>query len=288
MSIIQAFLLGLLQGLTEFLPISSSGHLAIGKRLLGLDAAIADSPTFEIVVHIATALSILVVFRRDIWQLLAGSVEYSHSPKLLRVWLLKPRFIRAAGAVSFRWNEHSQYLLKIALATLPIAVVGVFFKDKVEALFAAGLLLVGCMLLLTALLLLLTHIYKPRKPHAITFVDAAIIGAAQCAAIMPGLSRSGATIAASLLLGNRRSDAARFSFLIVLVPILGEAALGILKGEMAAASAAIGMLPLLTGFLTAFVAGAATCKFMVEFVKRSSLLGFAIYCMIAGIFAILI
>jgi undecaprenyl-diphosphatase len=257
MSVIEAFLLGLLQGLTEFLPVSSSGHLAIGKHLLGLDPAIVESPTFEIIVHIATALSIIVVFRKDIASVVRGTFRCA-------------------------WNTETQYLAKIVVAMLPIAVIGVCFKDKVEALFTAGLLLVGAMLLLTALLLALTHFYKSKNPRSIGFIDALVIGLSQAVAILPGLSRSGTTIATSLLLGNKKEEAAKFSFLIVLVPILGEAFLGILKGEFSSEATGIDTVPLLVGFATAFVVGTAACQFMVALVKRTSLLWFAVYCAIVG------
>ncbi|GHT16453.1 undecaprenyl-diphosphatase [Bacteroidia bacterium] len=257
MSLIESFLLGLLQGITEFLPVSSSGHLALGKHLLGLDPAIVDSPTFEIIVHIATSLSIVVVLQKDLRQLLKGAAQ-------------------------LRWNNETRYLGKIVVAMIPIAIVGVFFKDQAEALFTAGLLLVGIMLLVTSLLLLLTHFYKAKNPHPIRFVDAAVIGLLQAVAILPGLSRSGTTIATSLLLGNPKSEAAKFSFLIVLVPILGEAFLGIVKGEFAPSVTGIGVAPLLVGFCTAFVVGCAACKFMIALVQRTSLIWFAVYCAIVG------
>ena len=262
MNVIEALLLGLLQGLTEFLPISSSGHLAIGKHLLHLNENVLNNPTFEIVVHIATALSVIVTFRKVIADLLGG-------------------------AFRFEWNTQTQYLARIAVATLPIAVVGVFFKEKAERLFAAGLPLVGAMLLLTALLLAFTHLYRPKRRRPISLIDALIIGLTQAVAILPGLSRSGSTIAAALLLGNERSEAARFSFLIVLIPILGEAVLGAAGGDFAAAAEGIGVVPLAVGFAAAFAAGTATCKFMVAFVQRSSLLGFAIYCAIVGAAALI-
>jgi undecaprenyl-diphosphatase len=263
MSTIQAFLLGLLQGLTEFLPISSSGHLAIGKRLLGLDAAVVDSPVFEVVVHIATALSIIVVFRREIGAMLKG-------------------------ACTLQWNQDTQYMTKIAVAVIPIAIVGVCFKDNIESLFAAGMPLVGAMLLLTSALLLLTHFYRPRVQRPISYVDALVIGVVQCIALLPGLSRSGSTIAASLLRGNDRAYAAQFSFLIVLPPILGEALIGIAKGEFVPAESGIDLLPMAVGFLTAFIAGALACRFMLTIVRRCSLIWFAIYCAAVGIAALLL
>jgi undecaprenyl-diphosphatase len=262
MDTLEAFLLGLLQGLTEFLPISSSGHLAIGKTLLGLDPAIVNSPTFEVVVHAATVFSIIVVFRKDIWQLLQGLFKFS-------------------------WNPETQYITKIVISMIPIAVVGFAFKDQVEELFGSGLLLVGCMLLVTALLLTLTHFYKPKKERSISYMDALVIGISQACAILPGLSRSGTTIATSLLLGDKKAEAAKFSFLMVLIPILGEAFLELIKGDLSADASGIGTLPLVVGFLTAFVVGIAACKFMVELVKRSSLIWFAVYCAIVGVITII-
>ncbi|MFA8433812.1 MAG: undecaprenyl-diphosphate phosphatase [Marinifilaceae bacterium] len=258
MNWIDAFILGLLQGLTEFLPVSSSGHLEIGKALLGIQAE--NNLTFTVVVHGATVLSTLVVFRKDILELLSGSLQ-------------------------FKWNSSTQYIAKIALSMLPIGIVGVFFKDEVEAIFNGDniLLLVGCMLLITATLLGFTY-YSRQKDKDIDFKDALMIGMAQTFAILPGISRSGSTIATGLLLGNKKEHIAKFSFLMVLVPIIGENILGLIKGDFTQGS--IGILPLIVGFITAFISGLLACKWMINIVKRGKLIYFAIYCLIIGVIAI--
>ncbi len=260
MNWIEAMLLGLLQGLTEFLPVSSSGHLEIGKALLGIKAT--NNLTFTVVVHGATVLSTLVVFRKEIWDLLKG-------------------------LFAFKWNEQTQYVFKIGVSMIPIAIVGLFFKDWVEEIFNTDkiLLLVGAMLLITAALLAFTY-YAKQKDRDISFKDAFIIGLAQACAIMPGISRSGSTIATGLLLGNRKSDIAKFSFLMVLVPILGENLLELLKGEFTNPSNSMDTLPLLVGFIAAFVSGLLACKLMIQLVKRGKLIFFAAYCLIVGLIAI--
>ncbi len=260
MNWIEAMLLGLLQGLTEFLPVSSSGHLEIGKALLGIKEH--NNLTFTVVVHGATVLSTLVVFRKEIWELLKG-------------------------LFAFQWNEETQYVFKIGVSMIPIAIVGLFFKDQVEAIFNTNniLFLVGLMLLITAVLLAFTY-YAKQKDREISFKDALIIGIAQACAIMPGISRSGSTIATGLLLGNRKADIAKFSFLMVLVPILGENLLELLKGEFTNPANSMDTLPLLVGFITAFVSGLLACKLMIQLVKRGKLIYFAAYCLIVGIIAI--
>lgn len=260
MNWIQALILGILQGLTEFLPVSSSGHLEIGKHLLGIHSP--DNLTFTVVVHGATVLSTLVVFRRDIIMLLTGLSR-------------------------FRWNDETKYLAKIAFSMLPIAVVGVFFKDHVEAIFNTSsiLLLVGLMLLITALLLAFSSYVKSGN-RDITFRDALIIGIAQTIAVMPGISRSGATIATGIIIGNKRTEVARFSFLMVLVPILGENILSLMKHDYSGATQGPGAIVLLVGFSAAFISGLLACKWMIEIVKRGKLIWFAIYCAIVGLLAI--
>ncbi|WP_075603872.1 undecaprenyl-diphosphate phosphatase [Saccharicrinis aurantiacus] len=259
MTWIEALILGIIQGLTEFLPVSSSGHLEIGKQLLGVEAT--DNLTFTVIVHGATVLSTIVVFRKEILQLLMG-------------------------LFSFKWNEDTQYIAKIAVSMIPIGIVGVFFKDYVEEIFNSGniLLLVGCMLLITATLLAFTF-YAKSKQKEISFKDAFIIGIAQTVAVLPGISRSGSTIATGLLLGNKRESVAKFSFLMVLVPILGENVLSILKTDFSAESS-IGALPLLIGFIAAFTAGLLACTAMINLVKKGKLIYFAIYCAIVGAIAI--
>jgi len=260
MSWIEALILGIIQGLTEFLPVSSSGHLEIGKHILGVEAT--DNLSFTVVVHGATVLSTIVIFRKDILNLITG-------------------------LFAFKWNEQTQYLLKIAASMIPIGIVGVFFKDAVEELFNTEkmLLLVGFMLLITAVLLAFTF-YAKAKEKEITFKDALIIGIAQTIAVLPGISRSGSTIATGLILGNKREAVARFSFLMVLIPILGENVLGILKEDFSA-TGSIGAIPLIVGFIAAFVSGLIACKAMINLVKKGKLIYFAIYCAVVGIIAII-
>lgn len=233
MSAIEALILGLVQGLTEFLPVSSSGHLEIGRQLLGVETT--DNLTFTVAVHGATVLSTIVVFRKDIAQLIMG-------------------------LLAFKWNQETQYTAKIAVSMIPIAIVGVFFKDYVEALFSTEriLLLVGFMLLITASLLAFTF-YAKTKDKDISFKDAFIIGIAQTIAVLPGISRSGSTIATGLLLGNKRESVARFSFLMVLIPILGENVLSLLKNDFTSADS-IGIIPISIGFIGAFISGLLACR----------------------------
>jgi undecaprenyl-diphosphatase len=262
MSWIEAFILGLIQGLTEFLPVSSSGHLEIGKHLLGVEAV--ENLTFTVVVHGATVLSTLFVFRKDIANLLLGLFK-------------------------FKWNDETAYIAKIAVSMIPIAIVGVFFKDSVEAVFNSPniLLIVGFMLLVTATLLSFAY-YKKSGDKDISFFHAFIIGISQTIAVMPGISRAGSTIATGLLLGNRKSEIARFSFLMVLVPIMGENILSIFKYDAAAqvASQGVGVAPLVAGFVAAFISGLFACKWMINIVKKGKLIYFAIYCAIVAIIAI--
>ena len=253
---LEALILGLLQGLTEYLPVSSSGHLAIGSALFGIEGE--ESLSFTILVHIATVLSTLVILWKEI------------------AWIFK-------GLFRFEMNDETRYVLNIVVSMIPVGIVGVFFKDTVEAIFGSGLLVVGCMLLLTALLLAFSYYAKPRQKEKISLRDAFIIGLAQACAVMPGLSRSGSTIAIGLLLGNKKEHLAQFSFLMVIPPILGEALLDALKmmqgeslgGDIPASS-------LLIGFLAAFVSGCLACKWMINIVKKGKLIYFAIYCAIAG------
>ncbi|TLX77050.1 undecaprenyl-diphosphate phosphatase [Labilibacter sediminis] len=259
MSWIEALILGIIQGLTEFLPVSSSGHLEIGKHLLGVVAT--DNLTFTVVVHGATVCSTIVVFRKDIARLLKGFF-------------------------AFKWNEETQYIFKIAVSMIPIGIVGVFFKDYVEELFNTDkiIVLVGFMLLITATLLAFTY-YAKSKDKEVSFKDAFIIGVAQTIAVLPGISRSGSTIATGLLLGNQRKAVARFSFLMVLIPILGENVLSLLKDDFSA-SGSIGVLPLMVGFIGAFVSGLLACKVMINIVNKGKLIYFAIYCAVVGLIAV--
>lgn len=251
----EALILGLIQGLTEYLPVSSSGHLAIGSALFGINGE--ENLTFAIAVHAATVLSTIVILWKEI------------------EWLFK-------GFFKFRWNEETRYVVNIIISMIPIGIVGVFFKDEVSAIFGEGLLLVGCMLLLTATLLTFSYYYKPRLKEKISMRDAFIIGLSQAFAIFPGLSRSGTTIATGLLLGNKKETIAQFSFLMVLVPILGEAVLDLAKGGFSPAESGIPTLSLVVGFIAAFVSGCFACKWMLNIVKKGKLKYFAIYCAIAG------
>jgi len=254
---IEAFLLGILQGLTEFLPVSSSGHLIIGKELFGIET---HGATFEVVVHAATVLSTITVFRKEIGELLSGCFK-------------------------FRYNENTRYLLMLILSMIPILIVGLLFKSQVEALFGNGLALVGTMLLITAILLLIAQVV-PSKGAPLKYRDAFIIGLSQAVAVLPGLSRSGTTISTGLLLGKDRSAVAKFSFLMVLVPILGEAFLDLMKGGFAPEASGIRVWSLLIGFLAAYISGLAACSWMIALVKRAKLWGFAIYCTLTGAFCL--
>lgn len=256
MTWIEALILGIIQGLTEFLPVSSSGHLELGKALLGIEAQ--ESIMFSIAVHGATVVSTIIVFRKEIKELFEG---------LLKV----------------RWNEETQYIAKIFVSMIPVAIVGVFFKDELKALFDGNVLFVGVMLLITAALLAFTYFAKEREKK-ISYNNAFIIGIAQAIAVLPGISRSGATISAGLLLGNNRSQVAKFSFLMVLIPIIGENFLDIFSGEMAASS--IGSTPIIIGALAAFITGLLACTWMLKLVKKGKLIWFAIYCAVIGIIAI--
>lgn len=257
---LQALILGLVQGLTEFLPVSSSGHLTIGREILGVEAA--QDLVFEITVHVATVLATIIVFRKEILKLLSGLFK-------------------------FKYNDETDYILKICVSMIPVFIVGMFFKDQVEALFSS-LLVVGIALLVTALLLLFSDIYGGRgkvaaKDHrnGIGWWQAFVVGLGQALAVIPGLSRSGTTISTGLLCGVKRSDVAQFSFLMVLVPILGEAFLDLVGGDMASSS--VGTVPLIVGFLAAFVSGLFACKVMIALVKKARLSWFALYCAIVGL-----
>ena len=253
MDTLQAILLGIVQGITEFLPVSSSGHLQIAKELLGVE--LQNNITFDVTLHAATVLSTMVVLWRELWQLVKG-------------------------CFSRRFNQEQAYVLKVVLSMIPAGVVGVLFADEIEALFSS-LWFVGLMLLLTAALLSFAYYAKPRPKQEISYRDAFIIGIAQAAATMPGLSRSGSTIATGLLLGNEKSSVANFSFIMVIPVILGKMLLDILSGEMA--SMAVPTPALVSGFLAAFLSGALACKFMIEVVKRGKLIWFALYCAVVGL-----
>ena len=254
---IQALILGLVQGLTEYLPVSSSGHLAIGSYLFGLEGE--ENLAFTVAVHVATVLSTLVILWKEI------------------DWIFR-------GLFKCEMNDETRYVINIIISMIPVGIVGVFFKDTVEEIFGSGLVIVGCMLLVTAALLTFSYFAKPRQKSTIGWRDALIIGIAQACAVMPGLSRSGSTIATGLLLGNKKETLAQFSFLMVIPPILGEELLDVVKavkGEEAFGG--IDVLPLTVGFLAAFVSGCLACKWMINIVKKGKLIYFGIYCAIAGV-----
>ena len=236
--------------------MSSSGHLAIGSALFGIEGE--ENLAFTIVVHVATVFSTLVILWKEI------------------DWIFK-------GLFKFQMNDETRYVINIIISMIPIGIVGVFFKDEVEAIFSSGLLVVGCCLLLTAVLLTFSYYYKPRQKAEISKKDAFIIGLAQACAVLPGLSRSGSTIATGLLLGDDKAKLAQFSFLMVIPPILGEALLDgmkLMKGEAIAGD--IPALSLIVGFVAAFVSGCLACKWMINIVKKGKLVYFGIYCAIAG------
>lgn len=263
MSWFEALILGIIQGLTEFLPVSSSGHLEIGQALLG--TAGEENLIFAIVVHTATVLSTLVVLWKEVAQLFRGTFTTT------------------------QWNEDKNYVAMILVSMIPVFVVGMFFKEQVEAFFGNGLLLVGICLCVTAVLLYSSEWLSKRRAglgHEVGYKDAIIIGLSQAVAVLPGLSRSGTTIATGLLCGVKKESVAKFSFLMVLIPILGEAfleLLDLLSGEVVSS---LGLLPMAVGFLAAFASGCLACKFMINIVRRQKLIYFAIYCLCAGIFSI--
>lgn len=263
----EAIILGMVQGLTEFLPVSSSGHLEIGKVLLGVDIQKDTMTMFSVIVHAATVLSTILVFRKQIWGLLKG-------------------FFR------FQYNDQTDYLFKIAVSMIPIMIVGLWFKDDVEALFGS-IKVVGFALLLTSALLFFSDFAsRPGRAlkttscaagtrNGISYWQAFVVGLSQALAVIPGLSRSGTTISTGLICGVRRDVMAQFSFLMVLIPILGESFLELVGGKFSASS--VGTLPLVLGFLSAFVSGLFACKVMVALVKKARLSWFAIYCLIAAV-----
>ena len=264
MNWLQALLLGLLQGLTEYLPVSSSGHLAIGQALFGLDDG-SSNLAFTVLLHVATVLSTVVVLWSEI------------------VWIFKDLF-------KWKWNEGTKYVVNILISMIPVAIVGFFFKDKIEEVFGSGLLIVGIMLLVTAALLTFSYFAKPRQKENISPLHAFVIGIAQACAVMPGLSRSGSTIATGLLLGDKKEKLAQFSFLMVIPPILGEALLDIKDiFEVGFSEAMSGISPVaaIVGFLAAFISGCIACKWMINLVKKGKLIWFAVYCVIIGVVAII-
>jgi undecaprenyl-diphosphatase len=258
MNWLEALFLGIIQGLTEFLPVSSSGHLEIAKHLLGLRET--ESLSFSIAVHGATTLSIIVVFWEDIKN------------------LFKEFF-------AFKWNKETQYIFKILISMLPVGITGILFKEKIKVLFTGDVVFVGYMLIITAILLGFTFFAKPKNKN-ISFFHSFIIGISQAIAVIPGISRSGATISTGLLLGNKKEEIARFSFLMVVIPIIGENILDLINGEMTK-GATVGNIPLLIGFLAAFISGFLACKWMLKIIKKGKLIYFAIYCLLIGLIIII-
>ena len=254
----EALILGIIQGLTEFLPVSSSGHLEIGKAILNIETT--ENMTFTIIVHGATVLSTIIIFRKDIWKLFVA-------------------------LFSFKWNDDTKYILKLLISAIPIIIVGVLFEDQIKNLFNTNILLVGLMLIVTAILLSITYFAKNKKKN-IPYLDAIIIGIAQVFAIIPGISRSGATIATGIILGNKKEETAKFSFLMVIIPIIG-ANIKDLMNIAPSVHNSISIFPLIIGFLAAFISGLFACKIMLNIVKKSKLIYFAIYCLVIGLIAVI-
>lgn len=258
MSYIDAIILGLIQGLTEFLPVSSSGHLELAKAILGDNSLPEESLTFTVILHFATALSTVVIFRKEVLEIFKGLFQ-------------------------FKWNEEMQFSLKIIASMIPAALIGLFFESELESLFGGQVLLVGFMLLITAVLLLLADKAK-NTDKKVSFGYAVIIGVAQAIAMLPGISRSGATISSAVLLGIDRTRAAKFSFLMVVPLIMGKVAKDVLGGELSLESSLIGVYAI--GFIMAFISGMFACTWMISLVKRSKLSYFALYCALVGFVAI--
>lgn len=272
MTWIESLLLGLLQGLTEYLPISSSGHLTIAASLFGIEGE--QNLAFTVLVHVATVLSTLIVLWKEV------------------SWILKDLFARQSWKSYQGLNDGTRYAVNILVSMIPVGIVGLFFKDSIEEIFGSGTAVVGSMLLVTAALLIFSYYAKPRPRENITCLHAFIIGIAQAVAVLPGLSRSGSTIATGILLGNRKDKLAQFSFLMVIPPILGEALLDAkdLVEQASAQNAGIegtGTGVLIVGFLAAFLSGMAACKWMISIVRRGKLIYFGIYCAVAGILTLL-
>ncbi len=274
---LNSLIMGIVQGLAEYLPISSSGHLQICEDILHLDMQGAESLQFTVALHVATVLSTIVVLWKEFVPLVTSFF-------------------------GFKRDANTTYVFKILVSCIPIMIVGIFFKDSVEALFGKNLFTVGIALCATALLLTFAYYFRRTtagspairqggyKPHDITFLDAFIIGIAQAIAVIPGLSRSGSTIATGLMLGDKREQIAKFSFFMVIIPILGEALLDIkdmVSGSGDTTAESIGIVPLLTGFIAAFVVGCLACKWMLNIVKKGKLVWFAVYCLIAGLLCII-
>lgn len=269
MNWIQSLFLGILQGLTEFLPVSSSGHLTILSHIFGLSGE--ENLTMTVVLHIATVLSTLLILWKEV------------------VWIFKDIFSKQSWKSYSGLNDGTRYAINILISMIPVAIVGFCFKDKVEAIFGSGLLIVGIMLLITAALLTFSYFARPRQKEQISGWHAFIIGIGQAIAVLPGLSRSGTTIATGMLLGDKKEKLAQFSFLMVIPPVLGEALLDvkdIAEVGLSTAMSGISITALLVGFIAAFITGCLACKWMIHIVKKGKLIWFVIYCAIVGILAI--
>ncbi|MCK5840175.1 MAG: undecaprenyl-diphosphate phosphatase [Bacteroidales bacterium] len=253
-----ALILGIIQGLTEFLPVSSSGHLELGKAILGVEAK--ESMTFTVIVHGATVLSTITVFRKELWGL-------------------------SKGVLVFQWNSETRYMVKIIISMIPVVLLGMFFKEEIEKFFTGDVLFVSLMLIITALFLASTTLVK-NGVRTIPYLHAFIIGIAQAVAVLPGISRSGATISAGLLLGNKKTEITKFSFLMVLVPIIAANLLEILSSDLRV-DTQIEVAPLLIGFIAAFVSGVFACRWMIDIIRKGKLIYFAIYCFIIGLIGII-
>jgi undecaprenyl-diphosphatase len=253
-----AIILGIIQGLTEFLPVSSSGHLELGKAILGDNSVPEESLLFTVVLHFATALSTIVVFRKDVWEIIRGLFQ-------------------------FKWNEETRFSLKIIISMVPATLIGLFFEERLEAFFGGDISFVGFMLLITAVLLYFADRAKDTD-RKVTYKNAFIVGVSQAIAMLPGISRSGATISTSVLLGVDKTKAARFSFLMVVPLIIGKMAKDIMSGELNFESE--NTFAMGAGFIAAFIAGLAACTWMIKLVKQSKLTYFAIYCLLVGLVAI--
>ncbi len=258
MEIIDAIILGIIQGLTEFLPVSSSGHLELGKAILGDNSVPEESLLFTVILHFATALSTIVVFRKDVWEIISGLLQ-------------------------FKWNEESKFSIKIILSMLPAIFIGLFFEEQLEAFFGGNVRFVGFMLLITAVLLYFAD-KATNTNKKVSFKNAFIVGISQAIAMLPGISRSGATISTSVLLGVDKSKAARFSFLMVVPLIFGKIAKDLLSGDLTFTGE--NNLAMGAGFIAAFIAGLAACTWMIKLVRKSKLSYFAIYCLVVGLIAI--
>lgn len=258
MDTLDAIILGIIQGLTEFLPVSSSGHLELGKAILGDNLVQEESLLFTVILHFATALSTIVVFRKDIWEIISGLFQ-------------------------FKWNEESKFSAKIIISMLPAVFVGLFFEEQLEAFFGGNVMFVGFMLVITAILLYFADKAKDTGKK-VSFTNAFLVGISQAIAMLPGISRSGATISTSVLLGVDKSKAARFSFLMVVPLIFGKIAKDLIGGDLNFSgenNVAMG-----AGFIAAFIAGLAACTWMIKLVRKSKLSYFAIYCLVIGLCAI--